>query len=82
MSTNSHYEEKVSNLIASVIKIKKNNLLIHEQSDMIMEELRKEYILLPLEYINSLMYTMDHLSLFENTLLSLEWKNQKEKEAV
>lgn len=81
MSTNSHYEEKVSNLIASVIKIKKNNLLIHEQSDMIMEELRKEYILLPLEYINSLMYTMDHLSLFENTLLSLEWKNQKEKEA-
>lgn len=71
MSTNSHYEEKVSNLIASVIKIKKNNLLIHEQSDMIMEELRKEYILLPLEYINSLMYTMDHLSLFENTLLSI-----------
>ncbi len=81
MSINKIYESKVSNLISRINEIQNKGLDNFQTSNAIMEELRKEYILLPLEYINSLMYTKEQLCLFENTLLSLEWKDQKEKEA-
>ena len=79
------YKKKVANLVKRIEGIITDNTLKNNKvkcSELIMEELRKEYILLPSEYVNSFLYTRDQLDELSKIPLSLDFTNSGNNETL
>lgn len=77
------YKNKVANLVERIEGIITDRTLDTKvkQSELIMEELRKEYILLPSEYVNSFLYTRDQLDELSKIPLSLDFINSENNDS-
>ena len=78
------YKDKISNLVRRIEEIITEYSLNNKVncSELIMKELRKEYILLPSEYINSFLYTREQLCSLKEIPFSLDFNDSENEDSI